>query len=119
MRPCDVGHTATGPLTADNSPDAGRWPPPPNPSTIWRTWWVGPYGRREKVRCRPTPLWGREVLVDEAGLVYCHGCAEFVGVADLARPDNGHPVGLPFRLDGRLIPAPDVDDAPPRSELGW
>lgn len=83
------------------------WPPPPRSGDRHEHAPVRRDGRYELVRLRVVRLWGRDVLVDDQHRVHCHGCLELIPADDLARPDNGHPVGLPFRHDGQLTPAHD------------
>lgn len=87
------------------------WPPPPRPDDRYQRAAIWQDGVAMPVRLRVVRLWGRNVLVDEQARVHCGGCLELVPVDELARPDNGHRVGLPFRADGRLVPRRD-DDTP-------
>jgi len=83
------------------------WPPPAQPGE-WRELRVDP---DTVVQVRPVVLWGRQVLIDQASRVWCPSCRAFVDAADLGRIDNTHPVGLPFRATGRLVPAEEEDTA--------
>jgi hypothetical protein len=95
------------------------WPPEPDEATTWTT--VRTYGG-EPVAVREVRLWGELVRVDADGLVLCPGCLRMVTTADLARPDNPHPIGLP-RQGGTLIGPmrPDRPEPPEPSvrDLKW
>jgi hypothetical protein len=97
------------------------WPPPQRPTDeyVKRPVWSdsGPYA--DPVRLRLVRLWGREVAIDDAGRVHCHGCAAMVDVTELGSPDNGHPVGLPFRAGGRLRPVAEHGDGGRASAEGF
>jgi hypothetical protein len=102
--------------------DVPSWPPPADEGTVWVE---RPLLTGRTVRCREVMLWGRLVVISEGGLVHCPHCLELVDVAELGRIDNGHPVGLPYRVRGRLLPMPghgeefdpELDGEPVRA--GW
>ncbi len=88
--------------TAPSSPS--QWPPPPTAGAPWHLRWFGPAGRTWQARVREVRLWGRQVFINDASHVYCNGCGDFVPASVLGRYDNVHPVGLPSRAVGRLLP---------------
>ncbi len=101
------------------------WPPPSSGSDRRIAAPVRRCGEVVRVELRVVRLWGRYVLIDDAGLVRCVGCWQLLPVEVLGATDNTHPVGLPFRAHGLLRDAPeggledDVDPVPARWEMGW
>lgn len=96
------------------------WPPPVTDATAWRIVPVYVPGQRgaQRVRVRQVRLWGQEVWVDEHARVWCPFCKELIDVDELAAVDNDHPVGLPYRANGRLMPmADDSTDVRAREPL--
>lgn len=82
------------------------WPPPPDHRTRWEQ--VRAYAdgrpRLATVTVRPVQLWGREVLVDQDGRVFCRGCLRMVDVLELGPQSSaGHRVAPSWPL-GRLLP---------------
>jgi hypothetical protein len=72
------------------------WPPPATANSRHREVLVRRGDDRwYRERGRVVKLWGRDVVVDQAGDVYCPGCGRWVPAAELGRPDNRHQVGVP------------------------
>lgn len=97
---------------------AEPWPPAPGPGDRYDEKRLVDRSGPPWVPCRLVRLWGADVwLHDESGRVWCR-CLALVDVADLARADNPHAVGLPYRATGRLLPMGD-DDRPPATSSRW
>jgi len=103
---------------------AEAWPPPPSVDRPWRTerlpvdsaGEVAPRGRHRDVRVREVDLWGRTVLIDDRGRVFCDDCWRFLTVEVLGRPGNSHRVGI---TGWTSLPATIVDDGPSRQSPRW
>lgn len=98
----------------------GTWPPAPAPGDEYADRPVRdhPEGVR-RVPCRRVVLWGQPVwLHDATGRVWCPCCFTLVNVAELGRPDNSHPVGLPVR-QGVLLPMAPDDGPGQKQRTPW
>lgn len=103
------------------------WPPPATKERPWHEQWLrsADYEFKAQFVVREVRLWGRTVLIDEDLAVYCPDCREFVDVAELASPHNGHPsVGLPLRPGVRIPMSRDDQSVAPRrprdpAEVEW
>lgn len=71
-----------------------EWPPPSAPADELVEVIVNERDRGRRITGRVVKLWGRPVVIDGDGNVYCDYCHRFIPVADLADPFNKHPVGL-------------------------
>jgi len=80
---------------------AAAWPPPPPLEDRWQDVRLR---SGERLALRQVWLWGRLVLIDEAGRVWCPGCLDLVDVRALGEVGNPHRVGLPNRGSGQLRP---------------
>lgn len=95
--------------------DPNGWPPPADERTVWSTLRMpknSPLG--DDVQVRTVRLWGRDVQVDERGLVWCPACHRFRSVEALGTRGNSCPVGVIWPSGGVHWFDGDAPDPEPR-----
>ncbi|MCU1668047.1 MAG: hypothetical protein JWP40_974 [Blastococcus sp.] len=97
------------------------WPPARRPSdrTVGRR--TGTDIGAPVVELREVLLWGRPVLIDEAGDVWCTGCLRTVPIPELMRVDSHHRVRPPGWSEANTAtwytPGGPDDRTPPVGEV--
>ncbi|WP_369053898.1 hypothetical protein [Kineococcus terrestris] len=79
----------------------------------------GPGGAVQRVRLRSVPLWGRLVLVDETGTVWCSAHHVLHSTAELSSPHSTCPEGLVRGGGGGIRPMAGADDDEQPSPPSW
>lgn len=106
----------------DPDPASALWCPAADAGTVWAAHPVADSsGRVSAVLLRPVRLWGRVVLVDAKGLVFCDDCRRLFDVAWLGSTSSrGHRASVwPPYGSGELRPLSDDDEWAPEPRWAW